>query len=140
MNRWTTLVLIFLYSCGLQAKPVAHVFVSFSMPKVLLLQTLNESARLNIPAYLNGLYENSMEKTAKKLQELAKDAPDLNLFIDPTLFERFDIKQVPALVVVKNERFDVLYGNLSLKNGLQRIADSGGAGLSQSELKGMLDE
>ena len=40
----------------LHASPNVQVFVSFSMPENLLKQTLSESARLHIPAILNGLY------------------------------------------------------------------------------------
>jgi conjugal transfer pilus assembly protein TrbC len=51
--------------------------------------------------------------------------PDLQLQIDPTQFERFNIKQVPALVVEKGDCFDVVYGNFSLARGLQYIAEKG---------------
>ena len=99
----------------------AYVFVSFSMPKQLLIATLSESARLKIPAYLNGMYQNSMSETAKKVMSLSSQVPGLSLQIDPTLFERFDIHQVPALVVEERGCFDVIYGNLSIEQGLARI-------------------
>jgi conjugal transfer pilus assembly protein TrbC len=98
------------------------VFISFSMPHQLLEETLKESVRLNIPVYLNGLYHDSMPETVRKIMELSKEIPNLNLQIDPTLFERFSISQVPALVVEKNKSFDVIYGNLTLEEGLNRIA------------------
>lgn len=112
------------------AAPQLQVFVSFSMPEILLEQTLDEAARLHIPAYLNGLYHNSMPETAKKILTLANKVPALNLAIDPTAFERFGITQVPALVVESAQGFDVLYGNLTLTEGLLRIANRGDSGLS----------
>lgn len=101
------------------------VFVSFSMPGRLLEETLKESSRLHIPAYLNGLHHNSMKDTALKVMELSQRIPDLNLAIDPTLFERFGIQQVPALVVDEGYAFDVIYGHLTLQEGLSRIAGHG---------------
>lgn len=97
------------------------VFVSFSMPQTLLEETLQDSARLKIPAYLNGLYHDSMRDTAFKVMELSRRIPNLTLQIDPTAFERFGIQQVPALVVERGKSFDVIYGNLPLEEGLRRM-------------------
>lgn len=101
------------------------VLVSFSMPDTLLQETLKESAELNIPAYINGLYRDSMSETALKVMTLSKRIPNLNLNIDPTLFERFDIHQVPALVVDDGKNFDVIYGHLTIQEGLTRMAGRG---------------
>lgn len=103
----------------------AYVFVSFSMPHQLLIETLHDSSKYQIPAILNGLDENSFEKTVQKILDLTKEVSDLQLQIDPTQFERFNIKQVPALVVEKGDCFDVVYGNFSLARGLQYIAEKG---------------
>ena len=112
------------------ASVTTQVFVSFSMPELLLEQILSESARYHIPAVINGLIENSMPKTIQRIEALSKAVPNLNLQIDPTAFERFSIQQVPALVVDNGHDFDVLYGNLSLSEGLMRIAGHGDSGLS----------
>lgn len=107
------------------AKPNAYVFVSFSMPNELLVETLKDSSRLHIPALLNGLYHNSMSETAKQIMQLTKEIPSLQLQIDPNAFERFAIRNVPALVVKHENCFDVIYGNLPLAEGLSRIAQKG---------------
>lgn len=104
------------------------VFISFSMPEKLLIETLQESAHLQIPAILNGLVENSFEKTIERVVVLTNVVPNLQLQIDPTQFERFNIKQVPALVVENNHCFDVIYGNLPLHEGLLRIYEKGECG------------
>ncbi|WP_131783642.1 type-F conjugative transfer system pilin assembly protein TrbC [Legionella gresilensis] len=111
------------------------VFVSFSMPDTFLKETLHESSRLHIPVYLNGLYHDSMIDTADKILSLSKQVPNLNLQIDPTLFERFNIRQVPALVVYDGKAFDVIYGHLPLKEGLLRMAGRGESGFSLTDAK-----
>ena len=121
-------------STGL-ASPKAQIFVSFAMPETLLKQTLKESARLRIPAILNGLHQNSMPATMKKIMELSKEIPELNLQIDPTAFERFAITQVPALVVEQDNIFDVIYGNLTLEAALMRIKESGETHLNEKDFK-----
>lgn len=122
------------------SRPQAQVFVSFSMPAQLLQQTLSESARLNIPAILNGLIDNSMPATVQRIQTLSKTVPNLNIQIDPTAFERFEIKQVPALVVDNGNAFDVLYGNLSLREGLMRIAERGESGLTVGDVRRLIGD
>lgn len=111
------------------------VFVSFSMPDTLLEETLKESSRLHIPAYLNGLYHDSMKETALKVMELSKRVANLNLAIDPTLFERFGIQQVPALVVEDEQNCDVIYGHLTLQEGLSRIAGHGDTRFSMHDVR-----
>lgn len=113
------------------------VFISFSMPPQLLHETLTDSAKLHIPAYLNGLHNNSMHDTAVKVMALSKTIPHLYLQIDPTAFERFGITQVPALVVANDNTFDVIYGNLPLAEGLQRIIDSGDSGLTAAAISSL---
>lgn len=123
-------VIMSLIIASANAAVTNQVFVSFSMPEPLLEQCLAESARLHIPAILNGLIDNSMPKTIQRIEVLSKVVPNLNLQIDPTAFERFGIQQVPALVVDNGHDFDVLYGNLSLREGLMRIAGHGDSGLT----------
>ncbi|HAT2150935.1 TPA: type-F conjugative transfer system pilin assembly protein TrbC [Legionella pneumophila] len=111
------------------------VFVSFSMLETLLQDTLKESAQLHIPVYLNGLYHNSMNETAQKMMVLSQHIPNLNLNIDPTLFERFGINQVPALVVDDGKNFDVIYGHLRIQEGLARMAGRGDVDFTSKEVR-----
>ena len=120
MQKGIFLIISFFVVSLVQASQIS-IFVSFSMPEKLLKETLKESANLKIPAYLNGLYHDSMPETAIKIMQLSKDIPNLNLQIDPTAFERFAIHKVPALVVSNERNFDVVYGNLSIKEGLSYI-------------------
>ncbi|MDX1791259.1 type-F conjugative transfer system pilin assembly protein TrbC [Legionella pneumophila] len=128
MHRYVKSMLVFMIvgvsKIGLCAASI-HVFVSFSMPDKFLEETLRECSQLSIPVYLNGLYRDSMSETALKVMALSKRTPNLNLNIDPTLFERFDIHQVPALVVDDGKNFDVIYGHLTIQEGLTRMAGRG---------------
>ena len=108
------------------------------MPQALLMDTLKDSARLHIPAQLNGLHHNSMMETANLVSALSNEVPNLQLQIDPTAFERFGITQVPALVVDDRECFDVVYGHLPLKEGLERIAIHGECGFSIDVLQELI--
>lgn len=134
MRTITILMFLSFFKLACAAQTIS-VFVSFSMPEQLMIETLSESARLHIPAVLNGLIDNSMLKTIKKIQMLSKAVPNLDLQIDPTAFERFGIKQVPALVVEQRGTFDVLYGNLALKEGLMRLAKEGESGFSETDVR-----
>jgi conjugal transfer pilus assembly protein TrbC len=126
-------------SCMSMASTSAQVFVSFSMPETLLVQTLTEATRLHMPVILNGLHHNSMLKTMNKIGMLSTRIPTLSLQIDPTAFERFDIHQVPALVVSRTGCFDVLYGNLVLSEGLNRIKRAGACGFNSEDLQEYTD-
>jgi len=75
------------------------------------------------------LHQNSMKLTAQKIMEYTKEVPNLSLQIDPTLFDKYGINQVPAIVSDNGQVFDVIYGNLKLKEALKRIIDEGGSGL-----------
>jgi conjugal transfer pilus assembly protein TrbC len=133
-------LLALLYLNQATAMPNVQVFVSFSMPDTLLIETLKDSARLNIPAYLNGLHHNSMQETAAKIMKLSQEVKGLSLQIDPTAFERFGITQVPALVVANSQNFDVIYGHLPLQEGLMRIAGSGQSNLTVDDVRRMIGE
>ena len=120
------------------AGPITEIFVSFSMPETLVRETLIEATKLKMPIYLNGLYKNSMDETLKKILILSKTIPNLSLQINPIAFKKYEISKVPALVVSSNQGFDILYGNLSIKEGLARIADvHNDSGLSQEDVKGI---
>jgi len=85
--------------------PQLYVFVSTSMPDITLKRLLVQASRINGSLILRGLVDGDMGKTKEKIMQLLEaDAMgntkiDGGLSIDPTLFERFDIAQVPSFVV-----------------------------------------
>ena len=138
LSKALTLACALVASAPCLATPHAVVFISFSMPNALLMDTLNDSARLHIPVTLNGLYNNSMMETVNRVGVLSNQVPNLQLQIDPTAFERFGIQHVPALVVEEGGCFDVIYGHMPLKDGLSRIASHGECGHNTRALQGEL--
>lgn len=85
--------------------PQFYLFVSFSMPSVTLKRLLRQASRIEGSLILRGLVDDDLEKTKDKITELL-EVDDLGhaqikggLAIDPTLFERFDISQVPSFVL-----------------------------------------
>lgn len=98
-----------------------RLFVSFSMPDLLLRQSFEAAERLGVTVVLNGFFHNSMAETAKKLTRLTHQYPGLGIQIDPTAFEDFKIHSVPAVLVSCGQDFDVVFGNLNLDDALSLI-------------------
>lgn len=139
MKKWLV-VLNLLASKTVMAAFSVHVFVSFSMPDTLLLQTLKGAEKHHVPVYINGLHENSMKATALKIMKYSKEVPGLSLQIDPTAFEKYGIHQVPAVVVDNGRDFDVIYGNLSLFESLSHIETHGETGFMKREMTGWAEK
>jgi conjugal transfer pilus assembly protein TrbC len=119
----------------------AVLFVSFSMPDSLLFTLSDEAAQFHIPVVINGLVDGDFKKTIETFKRLNTEAQKQHLnfkgvSIDPVWFSQFHITSVPALVVTKacsqtttctNQPFDVVYGNASIKKGLELISQKGDA-------------
>jgi len=92
--------------------PDLLVFVSFSMPMETL-KTLNQQAiQHGGKLVFRGLVNNSFKEMALKLRELSAEA-----LIDPTLFEKYQITQVPAIVKGHHK----IVGNISLTYALEQF-------------------
>src|SRR5262249_44152037 len=114
--------------------PLSHIliFVSFSMPNLSLKQWMREAERIHSPVVIRGLLDNSFKATAKKMADLTLDNHG-GVQLDPTLFRRFQINQVPAVVIWRDsnceahqsciENYDVIYGDVTLKYALEKIAE-----------------
>jgi conjugal transfer pilus assembly protein TrbC len=113
------------------------VFVSFSMPDASLRQWLVQAAQMHASLVIRGLIHNSFKETLKKIKELLGDQKG-GVQLDPNLFRKFNIQQVPAVVVVNqksNSEFfplpndeknqhdgGVVYGDVSLEYALSIVA------------------
>lgn len=105
------------------------IFVSFSMPKASLRGWLQQADRINAPVIIRGLVHNSFRDTTKAVMEIITDNRG-GVQIDPTLFKRFHIEKVPAVVVIdsaclsKEEcgNFHAMYGDVTLDYALKEIA------------------
>ena len=120
------------------AETRAILFASFSMPETSLRQMMQEASDYGVTIVFRGFVNNSVFDTREKLEQVFGDHDDAEAFaIDPTLFRRFDIQAVPALVVL-GETLDVcetplcaedtapihdrLSGNIPLEASLSIIA------------------
>lgn len=87
------------------------VFVSFSMPKESI-KTLFKDAEMykNVRFVLRGFVNDSMEETVKKVQD-----DEGVLDIDPDIFEKYQIEQVPTFLWVKGDQnLGKISGNITL--------------------------
>ncbi|TPG56819.1 type-F conjugative transfer system pilin assembly protein TrbC [Ewingella americana] len=105
--------------------PQAVYFVSLGIAEEGLLPMLQNARRFGIPATLRGLLDNDFRKTASVMFELSKKDKQIGVQIDPTLFQQYGIKAVPALVVTCKGKFDVLYGSLPVQEALEEVKRRG---------------
>lgn len=110
-----------------QEKPTegALYFVSFSIPEEGLKRMLHETRQYGIPATLRGLINNDMKTTTDAVLQLVKDGVTDGVQIDPTLYSQYNIRSVPALVVRCQTGYDVVRGNIRLKQALEKVAETG---------------
>ncbi|WJV56190.1 type-F conjugative transfer system pilin assembly protein TrbC (plasmid) [Pectobacteriaceae bacterium CE70] len=119
--------------------PRAVYFVSLGIPEEGVLPMLQDARRFGIPATLRGLLDNDFRKTASVMFDLSKKDKQVGVQIDPTLYQQYGIKAVPALVVTCPGHFDVIRGSLSLYQALEKIADKGDcAATARDILRGKL--
>jgi type-F conjugative transfer system pilin assembly protein TrbC len=118
--------------------PTILVFVSFSMPHRTLKNYLESASRSGASLVLRGLVEDDLLATQQAIRNLmgegALNREGAGFLIDPTLFTRFGIEQVPTILVTEtpvepcNElecptpAHVKLAGDVSLAWALERIA------------------
>lgn len=110
-----------------QEKPAegALYFVSFSIPEEGLKRMLHETRQYGIPATLRGLVNNDMKTTTDAVLQLVKDGVTDGVQIDPTLYTQYSIRSVPSLVVRCQAGYDVVRGNIHVKQVLEKVAQTG---------------
>ncbi len=100
-----------------------YVFISFSMPEAALKALLQDAPKHQAILVLNGLIEDSFVKTANKLKDLGEQSGEIQ--IHPELFERYQIKNVPTFLLLKDEEEVArLQGNVSLDYGLSKLHEA----------------
>lgn len=100
-------------------------FLSASVPEKELAILMKAAEALDIPVYFRGLVGDSMEQTAKYMMYMVTTYRVRGVQIDPVRFERYGVKQVPALVKKCGDRFDIVYGNVTLNQALDIIGERG---------------
>jgi conjugal transfer pilus assembly protein TrbC len=80
--------------------PYLYLFFSFGMPKPSIERMAQDAERAGAILVMRGLIDNSGKKTREAIMALAKDHK-IEVDIDPTVYRKFKIDQVPAVVLVK---------------------------------------
>jgi conjugal transfer pilus assembly protein TrbC len=116
------------------------VFVSFSLGDATLKKLFQDVSKVGGRLVLRGLYKNSFRRTQQKIKDLG-----IVVDIDPPLFEKFQIQQVPTFVLALSSQgetipeHDILKGNVSLSYALEQFVKEGniqGSDLLLKKLKG----
>lgn len=98
-----------------------YVFVSFSLSNEIWSQLSQELEKTGGTFVLRGLPDNSFEDFAAKIYSLRKQGVNANIQVDPRLFQKFKIENVPSFVTIHGEDYDKISGNISLKGALERL-------------------
>lgn len=87
------------YEAAPTSEPGLFVLVSLSMPASSLDRLAAQAAKARGTLVLRGVVDNSLKKTAELTAEVLRRHPGAQFQIDPTLFRRFGVEQVPAFVL-----------------------------------------
>jgi type-F conjugative transfer system pilin assembly protein TrbC len=119
------------------------VFVSSSMSTELLKTYVKEARRYGGVLVFNGLPDNSWVKLNNMIMEIVEDQEGVGIQIDPEEFDRFNIKTVPAFVLIKESDwitgtskemaedrviYDKVTGNIGTEAALRLFAEQGELG------------
>jgi conjugal transfer pilus assembly protein TrbC len=118
-----------------QQKNDLLALVSFSMPAASLSRLAGEAARSGAVLVFRGLKDNSMKSTMTAFMPYSKMGARAE--IDPTVFQRYDVKTVPRYVLNSGDRTACaaqasvcaeqalqIGGDVSLEYALERMATS----------------
>jgi type-F conjugative transfer system pilin assembly protein TrbC len=86
------------------------------MPTASLKKLAYQALQHNALLVIRGMVKGSMQETAKLVDEI-----DHPLDIDPKLFERFGIIQVPVFMVYHNQGWHKVSGNVELNFALESV-------------------
>jgi type-F conjugative transfer system pilin assembly protein TrbC len=105
---------------AIEIEPGIYVFVSFSMNDQSLRSYFMEAQHYGAKLVMNGLAgdkhaRNRFAETTAKMEKAR-----INVDINPNLFEYFNIKQVPAIIVVNSDKSTKkVSGHISLSKALE---------------------
>ena len=100
------------------------IFISFAMPMKSISGWLKQANLIGASVYLRGFVNNSFKDTLEIARQLFEKVVG-GVLIDPTVFNKYSILQVPAVVVQGDHDFDVIYGDVTLDYALESIGKLG---------------
>ena len=106
-----------------------YVFISFSMPEIMIknyfieAKSLKQKKDINTVFVLRGFYKNSFKETLIRISSLLSDFDDknVNMVVDPTLFRKYLINQVPAILKNCENDFYKITGSVSITYALEQF-------------------
>ena len=118
----------------LDAEPQVLIFVSLSMPEQSLKLWAEQADKIKAKLLLKGFVDDSLQATIDETLRIFKE-PKADFLVHPEAFEKFKIDKVPAVVIANPDNcleddcpvpaFDVVYGDTSLEDALNKIASNG---------------
>jgi conjugal transfer pilus assembly protein TrbC len=96
------------------------IFVSLGMPKEALKKYYLDAEAVGGRLIIQGLVNNSFIETHKALVDL-----NINIDIDPTLFDRYEVSQVPVIMSSAGRQKDQIAGNMTLEAALEIFSKEG---------------
>ena len=100
-----------------------YIAVSLSMPKALLAGLFKKASKIGAKLIMRGLKNNSFEETVMAIKELSESG--IAIDINPKIFRSYEIKQVPAFILIAGNKSDILHGNVSLNYILTEFTEKG---------------
>jgi len=126
MTRVALIMVLLAWAQSSQAQEIYYLF-SFSVPHQSLVQAASQAEKTGAVMVLRGLVEDNWSITLRKVLAILRDSKSSpQVAIDPTLFERFKVQRVPAVVGVCDDgTVRKVYGNIPIPEALRIIEGSG---------------
>lgn len=112
-----------------------YMFVSLVLSDNNLRQILESAKQYKGVVVLRGIKNNSFLETSNHLQRIVGEDEYPGIIIDPTLFTKFEITQVPTYVLAKSSNcpvgiscrpvFDKITGNITPRYALEKFLEKG---------------
>lgn len=112
-----------------------YMFVSLGLSDNTLKQILEYAKLYNGVIVLRGIEDNSFVKTSDHIQKIAKEDSQTAIIIDPTLFKKYQVSQVPTYVLAKSSKcpvgmncglnYDRITGNITPRFALEKFSEKG---------------
>lgn len=105
-----------------EEKLIPLIFVTLTMPNEELKHLFDEGNRVGAAIIVRGFFKD-LKTTVAKFKELSIDN---GFLIDPTLFKKYSVKQVPTFVLpIKKDVFVKASGSVSLEYFLNLVTRTG---------------
>ncbi len=98
-----------------------YIFMSFSVPENTWLELDRTPSPINKIFVIRGIPNNSFEAFGKKIAALKDKGFRDSVEINPELFHKYEIKNIPSFVVANGGNFNKVSGNISLQTALEII-------------------